>query len=366
MKKILSFVLAVSLCLSLLAGCGTAIPADRAENAGILVATEDLPVTDRLVVYTNTTEAFLNLIVPTFEEKYGVRVEVITASAGELINRLIAEADDPIADVAMIGGRTQFADLMHLFSPFVSSHDHYMAPHARNVDGYFNGVSVSLHPILINRNVVCPSIVIEGYACLLQPELEGLIVFGNAAASNSAFFHLLQILIGFARDDGTHDYESESGWEFMAQLMTHGIMLDSSGAIHRSVADGEYGIALTWEDPFINYVRDGATHLEAVYPREALLYGGGHAAVVRYANNRRNAQLFIDHVQSHEIQESFQISTSSRPARMGVSMPDYFITFEALEEKLGDRLIPYPDDFMLENTSRLHERFTDLMTRVLG
>lgn len=376
MKKILLQAIAFVLCLTLLAGCGgSASKPAEPDNAGPPSGdaapepgndgAEELPDTDKLVLYSNATEDFLNLIVPTFEAKYNVKIEVIAASAGELINRLVAEADDPICDVAMIGGRTQFAELMHLFDPYVSVNDEFMAPHARNIDGYFNGLSVSLHPILVNRDVIDPSIKIEGYADLLQPELKGQIVMGNAAKSNSAFFHLLQILTGYAKNEGVDAFESDAGWDYMSQLLEQAIMLESSGSIHKAVADGEYGVALSWEDPYINYMRDGATNLEAVYPKECLYYGGGHGAVIKDCKNKKNAQLFIDHVQSREVQESFQ-TTSSRPARMDVTLPDYFITYEELEQKLGDRLVPYPDEWMRENTAQLQEHFNDLMTDILG
>lgn len=34
-----------------------------------------------------------------------------------------------------------------------------------------------------------------------------------------------------------------------------GKMLNSSGGVHKGVADGEYTVGLTWEDPAANYVR---------------------------------------------------------------------------------------------------------------
>ena len=53
----------------------------------------------KLVVYSPNSEGIMNNVIPGFEEKYGIEVEVISAGAGELIKRLSSEANDPYADI---------------------------------------------------------------------------------------------------------------------------------------------------------------------------------------------------------------------------------------------------------------------------
>ncbi|GHT35980.1 hypothetical protein AGMMS49574_26770 [Bacteroidia bacterium] len=73
-------------------------------------ATKTPEKSNKLVIYTSSTEEYLNMTVPAFESKYGIKVEIIAASGGELINRLNAEKDAPIADILLGGGKSALAN----------------------------------------------------------------------------------------------------------------------------------------------------------------------------------------------------------------------------------------------------------------
>ena len=83
--KALSLLLAGIMTLSLLAGCGgkpsTDTPAP-APDAGAPADTEQPSGSDKLVIYSPATEGQINAIIPLFEEKTGIEVEVITGGTG--------------------------------------------------------------------------------------------------------------------------------------------------------------------------------------------------------------------------------------------------------------------------------------------
>ena len=83
MKKILAFVLAAIMLLSL-AACGTQKDEPAAGDDG--TAAEE----KKLVIYSAATDAQVNAVVPLFEERYGIEVEVITGGTGELLARVRA------------------------------------------------------------------------------------------------------------------------------------------------------------------------------------------------------------------------------------------------------------------------------------
>lgn len=375
MKRTYAWLLCVAMAIGMLAGCSPSAPASSSPSpessatqpqpAAKTKAEDELPDTNKLVLYSNAGEDILNFIVPAFEAKYSVRIELIAASGGELLNRMIAEKDDPIADVAFVGGRSDLLEDIDLFQTYVSPNNEFMVDAARNVDGYFNGVTLGCHPILINRDVIDPSIVITGYEDLLQPQLYKQIAMGNAAKSNSAFSHLMQMLDGFAMNEGGQ-YESKAGWEYVEKLLKQAIMLESSGSIHKSVADGEYGIALTWEDPVSAYLQDGATNLEVVYPKECMYFGANTCEIIAGAKNLKNARLFVDFIQSEEVQTNIGQATSTRPARKNTQLAAWFVPYEEIEATVGDRLLPFHDEWLGENKTRIQTHFTELMTDVLG
>jgi len=70
MKKFLSIIAVLGIVLSLVA-C-TSTPEEPTEEA-----------TDKLVIYTPNSEGIINAVIPLFEQKYGVEVELIQAGTGE-------------------------------------------------------------------------------------------------------------------------------------------------------------------------------------------------------------------------------------------------------------------------------------------
>ena len=57
-----------------------------------------------VTVYTAVPQNFIDSLVPVFEAQTGTTVEIIKAGSGDLLNRLTAEADNPVADVSLERG----------------------------------------------------------------------------------------------------------------------------------------------------------------------------------------------------------------------------------------------------------------------
>lgn len=102
-KRILTLLLALATALSL-AACGTQKDEPAAGDDG--AAAEE----KKLVIYSAATDAQVNAVVPLFEERYGIEVEVITGGTGELLARIDAEGDAPYCDVIFGGGESSYGN----------------------------------------------------------------------------------------------------------------------------------------------------------------------------------------------------------------------------------------------------------------
>lgn len=89
---------------------------------------------------------------------------------------------------------------------------------------------------------------IDGFEDLLNPELKGTIAFGDPVNSSSAFQSLLAMLYGMGKDG---DPLSDQAWDYVDQFIANldGKMCNSSSQVYKGVAEGEYVVGLTWEDP---------------------------------------------------------------------------------------------------------------------
>ena len=183
MKKILSILLVALLAVLSLSANGAA------ESKGD---------SNRLVLITSSADDNLNSVIPAFEEKTGIDVEIITGSTGEVYSRIQAEKENPSCDVTWIGEYYAIMDTS-LFETYVSPNDAEYPEQFKNTTGVFTATNGTCPVIIWNKNQVPQGI--KGYADLLNPEFKGKIAFGDAGTSSSAYNHLENMLIDFGDGD---------------------------------------------------------------------------------------------------------------------------------------------------------------------
>ena len=108
---------------------------------------------------------------------------------------------------------------------------------------------------------------IEGYSDLLKPELKGKIATADPANSSSAFAQLTNML------QAQGGYKDDKAWSYVKDLFTliDGKIGSSSSGVYKAVADGEMAVGLSYEDPAVKLLNDGA-NIKVVYPKEGTVF----------------------------------------------------------------------------------------------
>jgi iron(III) transport system substrate-binding protein len=308
--------------------------------------------TDRLVVYSPNSDGLLKATIPAFEQKYGVKVEVISAGSGEVFKRLGAEANAPYADVAFGGAYATFMVNAQLFQPYVSVNDSKLIPMYRNKTGYITANVLDGSVLLVNKGLI-GDIKITGYKDLLNPALKGKIVSANPTASSSAFAHLTNILKAMG------GYESPEAWAFVKALFANTVVIDSSSAVWKGVRDGEYTVGLSYEDPSSQLVRDGA-NVKIVYMGEGSVFLPAASAIVKGAPNLVNAKRFIDFITSPEIQNAYGTSVTNRPVISDVATPPYMTKMKDI------KLLEEDMDYVYKHKADIQNKFKDIYIGLKG
>jgi iron(III) transport system substrate-binding protein len=320
--------------------------------ASVVSAGAEPKATDRLVVYSPNSEGLLKSTMPAFEKKYNVKVEVISAGTGELFKRLEGEAASPYADVVFGGAYATFKTNLKLFQPYMSANNDGLIDIYRNSDGYITQYVLDGSLLLINKKLI-GGIAIKGYRDLLNPALKGRIVSANPTVSSSAFAHLTNMLAAI----GKGDYESKEAWDFVKALYDNTVVIDSSSAVWKGVRDGEYTVGLSYEDPSVQLIRDGAD-VKVVYMEEGVVYLPAGAAIVKGAPNLVNARRFIDFITSPEIQNAYGTAVTNRPVMADMATPSYMTPIK------GIRLIKEDMDYVAGHKAEIVSRFKDILTDV--
>jgi iron(III) transport system substrate-binding protein len=290
----------------------------------------------------------LNAVIPVFEEMYGIKVEVISAGTGELFKRLEGEKNNPYADVVYGGAYATFMVNKDLFQDYVSPNDANVMDMYKNTTGFISPYVLDGSVILVNKSLI-GDIEIKGYRDLLNPELAGKIVSANPTASSSAYAHLTNMLNAI----GNGDYESQEAWDFVADLFAQTVVIDSSSSVWKGVRDGEYTVGLSYEDPSVTLVRDGAD-VEVIYMEEGVVYLPAGAGIVKDAANLVNAQRFIDLILSEDIQNTFGTTLTNRPVMADVATPDYMTNISDIN------VIQEDMDYVYQNKEAIQEHFKEI------
>lgn len=317
-------------------------------------ADKQKPSSNELVVYTPASEELINLIIPAFEEETGVKVELVAASTGELLTRIKTEAQNPIADVMWGGSPSLIMPMKEYFEEYVSPNDQYLSPEFKNKEGFVTRYSSTAPVILVNTELL-GDIKVEGYADLLNPALKGKIAHGDATSSSSAFNHLENMLFAMGKD---HDPWSEEAWDYVEKFLENldGKISSSSGNVHKGVADGEYTVGLTYEEPAVQYKQDGAP-VEVIYMKEGTIFKESGSYIVKNAKNLENAKLFTDFLLSDYVQNLLGMETANRPVRADAQLADYKTPISEINT------LEYDVEWGNENKDKIVERYMDLLTR---
>jgi iron(III) transport system substrate-binding protein len=347
------------LCITLMAlmAAGLVFAAGGRESQGAAGSTASPGPSGRLVVYTTVYDAEYELIVGGFEKKYpNIRIEPVTAGAGELKTRIKAEAANPQGDV-MFGGLL-YSDAVNMpdsWEAYVSPNDRSMPENFRNGTGKMSFTTIQLVNFLINKAEAAKlGVTITSYEDLLNPRLKGKIINANPAASSSAWNQLTTIL---AVRGG---YESSSAWDYLEKLVQNlgGVMTGSSSVVYKGVFDGEYVVGLTYEAPCITYLEEGyGDVVEIVFPSEGITAIPFASAIVRNAKNMDNAKLFIDWVTSEEAQKLWAGSTARQA---NTNLPT---TNKVLTPVNQIKILPRDENYLAENEQKIKDRWNQLWAK---
>ena len=308
-----------------------------------------------LVIYSPNSEGLINATIPLFEEKYGVDVELIQAGTGELVKRIQSEQNDPYADVLFGGSWSTMNDNEELWEPYVSPNDENVIDAYKNTCGFITGNVLDGSVLIVNTDLI-GDIEINGYEELLNQELKGKIATADPANSSSAFAHLTNMLLAMG------GYEDEGAWQYVRDLFENidGKICESSSSVYKGVADGEYVVGLSYEDPCAQLVKDGAP-VEIVYMEEGTVFLPASATIIKNAKNMDNAKLFIDFILSEEVQNIWGSTLTNRPVLKDAATSEFMTPMSDIYVIEED--IPYVSSHKQELVDRYTEIFTDLQSR---
>lgn len=273
-----------------------------------------------VVVYTSVDQVFSEPIFRAFERETGITVRAVfdteeTKSTG-VLNRLIAEAQNPQADVFWSGDPVRPLQLVKrgLVAPYVSPQAAGLPASARAADGTWTGFAARARVLLVNKARVPTGEMPVSIRDLANPRWRGQTamanpLFGTTTMHVGALFSVW----GEARTRA-----------FLGEMKTNGVRIASSnGEVKRLVVSGEVAFGLADTDDANEALREGA-NVEVVYPDQdelGALVIPTSVVLLRRAPRAGAGQRLIDYLLSAEVERRMAESAAHMPLREGVATP---------------------------------------------
>ena len=370
MRKFLAILMTLSIVAAMSACGGSPAPASPApaptpsSDAGTPAPapTPEPATTDigkSLVLYSSMTENDLNGLIETFNEMYpDCEVEVVNGSAGELTARITAEAGNPQGDI-MWGALSNSDGDTHkdIFEHWLSDYEADIIPTYQSNNGFYNLDHLSTCVFCVNTDLEKElGIEIKGYADLLDPKLNGKIVFSDPNSSSAPWNNVCNIMSVYGND-------SDEAWNFIEGLMKNKLTISTSSSVcFKSVETGEYAVGLTYEDGVAPLLKSGATNVRMVYPEEGTSASAFGCAVIKGAPHPEAAKAMVNLLMSAEGQDA--IGSKLGTLRMTNSKATFETPYlpKTADVKWVDRDV----EWCTENKAAVLEKWNTLWASING
>ena len=275
-----------------------------------------------MVVYTSVDQVFSEPILRSFEATSGVRVRAVfdteeTKSTG-VLNRLVAEASNPQADVFWSGDPVRPFLLIqrNLVEPYASPGARAIPVACKDPEGRWAGLGARARVLIVNRSRLGERAAPASIHDLARPEWRG-----EAAIANPLFGTTTMHVAALAALWG-----EEEARAFLDRLRENGVRVASSnGEVRRLVVAGEVTFGLTDTDDAHEAAASGAP-VEVVYPDQepeglGTLVMPTTVVQIRGGAHPEEAKQLIDYLLSPEVEAYLAGHGAHMPLQPGVETP---------------------------------------------
>lgn len=297
-----------------LGGCTTVQPA-----AAPAAATEGA-VAGEITVYTALEDDQIAEYLPLFAAQYPeVQVNIVRDSTGIVTAKLLAEKENPQADVVWGLAATSLlvADEQGMLEPYIPAGLDRINPAFRDarevptwvgIDTWFSAFCANTIE-LEAKGLPIPT----SWADLIKPEYKGYLAMPNPASSGTGFLSVSAILQLMGE---------EAGWEYLDKLHENIAVYTHSGSKPcRMAGAGEVPIGISFDYRAISQKADGEP-IEPVFPTEGSGWEMEANALVKKPEIKPEARLFLDWAIGDEIMRKYAENYPVTAAPTDVAIPE--------------------------------------------
>lgn len=294
---------------------------------------------DSLVIYTSVDRNYSETIFEDFEKATGIKVlpayDVEATKTTGLVNRLIAEKENPKADVFWNGEISQTLKLKEegIFSPYLSKEGEGLPLNFIDKDNYWTAFGGRSRVFIVNTN-------------LLKKEEYPKSIFDYATFPDASSIAIAKPLFGTTATQVAALYAKlgkDKVYELFSKIESSKVnIVDGNGAVRDLVASGKLKYGLTDTDDALSAMEKGLP-VDIVFPDQGKEMIGtlvipNSVGIIKNSPNRKNAELFVDYLLKKETMKKFiesgwcQVTTLDIEVKSKINTKDIKIMDVSFEE----------------------------------
>ncbi|MFZ9737508.1 MAG: putative 2-aminoethylphosphonate ABC transporter substrate-binding protein [Prochlorotrichaceae cyanobacterium] len=303
--------------------------------ASCTVSQEDLPQAETgttgtvassdssLTVYTALEDDQISGYLESFKaQNPDIEVNIVRDSTGIITAKLLAEADNPQADVVWGTAASSLlvAAEKGLLEPYAPAGLEAVNPRFRDEANppQWVGIDVWMSAFCVNtiesEKLGLP--IPQSWADLANPVYKGHIVMSNPASSGTGFLSVSTILQNSASE--------EEGWSYLDQLHENIAQYMHSGSRPcKAAGAGEYPIGISFGYRAVKQKNDGEP-IEAIFPTEGSGWDVEANALIKKPEIKESAKTFLDWAISPEVSAKYAESFAITAVKTDVPPPEGF------------------------------------------
>ncbi len=177
-------------------------------------------------------------------EAAGHEVDILNAGGGELFDRILAEKNNPQADVifGLVDASMSALKSEGIFQSYTPSWAEGLDEVYVDPDAMFHKFWQTPVVIAYRSDMFDAETAPKSWLDLTKPEFQGQYAVGSLGWQTTRVY-LAGIIVRFMDDTGQ---VSDEGWEFVQAVFDNGLVTDDWNKIVKTISDGDRGLDLNW------------------------------------------------------------------------------------------------------------------------
>lgn len=263
---------------------------------------------DEVVLYSSNNIDVVNTVIEQFRQVHPeISVSVVRAGSGALMQRIKAEAEQPLGDLFWSGGFSTLSQYAEYLAPYSSPEASAVGAQYQGAGQRWLGTNTHVTVLMLNERQLGQLKAPASWADLADPAWKGKIVIPDPERSSSSYVAL-------------YGLQDLMGQEVFEKVVRNAVVVGTTSGAYEGVANGEFAVAVTMEYAAYQYVAGGLDTIDLVYPKEGTFLSPEGMALVKGGRNPESARKLYDFLASRPAQEEVFKSAFRRPLRSDIAV----------------------------------------------